>query len=74
MTAVRWPPISIAISTPTLRACGGRGHERINSRVTRVDGQTFRDRFTCRGDRSGFAELYLHKQRVIVEVLRARMR
>ena len=42
-------------------------------RHARVDGQTFRDRFTCRGDSLWwFAELYLHKQRVIVQAFRAR--
>jgi hypothetical protein len=42
-------------------------------RHARVNGQTFRDRFTCRGDSLWwFAELYLHKRRVIVEAFRAR--
>jgi hypothetical protein len=42
-------------------------------RHARVDGQTFRDRFTCRGDSLWwFAEIYLHKQRVIVDAFRAR--
>ncbi len=37
-----------------------------------VDGEPLRDRFTCRGDSLWwFAELYLHKQRVIVNALRA---
>jgi hypothetical protein len=41
-------------------------------RHARVDGQTFRDRFTCRGDSLWwFAEVYLHKERVVVDAFRA---
>jgi len=37
-----------------------------------VDGRPFRERFVHRGDSLWwFAELYLHKRRVIVEILRA---
>ena len=40
-------------------------------RLARVDGQTLRQRFTCRGDSLWwFAELYLHKQQVIAHVFR----
>src|SRR6185295_163172 len=41
-------------------------------RHARVDGATFRDRFTHRGDSLWwFAEIYLHKRRIIVRALRA---
>jgi hypothetical protein len=41
-------------------------------RHARVDGATFRDRFTHRGDSLWwFAEIYLHKRRIIVRRLRA---
>jgi hypothetical protein len=42
-------------------------------RTAEVDRQPLRDRFVCRGDSLWwFAELYLHKRRVIVDALRAR--
>jgi hypothetical protein len=42
-------------------------------RHARVDGHSLRDRFTCRGDSLWwFAELYLHKERAIVDAFRAR--
>ncbi len=41
-------------------------------RHARVDGQTFRDRFTLRGDSLWwFAELYLHKRRIVTRAIRA---
>jgi hypothetical protein len=41
-------------------------------RHARVDGRALRERFTYRGDSLWwFAELYLHKGRVIIEILRA---
>jgi hypothetical protein len=41
-------------------------------RHARVDGASFRDRFTHRGDSLWwFAEIYLHKRRIVVRALRA---
>jgi hypothetical protein len=41
-------------------------------RHARVDGQSFRDRFTVRGDSLWwFAELYLHKRRIVTRAFRA---
>ena len=41
-------------------------------RLARVDGRTFRERFTYRGDSLWwFAELYLHKERAILTLYRA---
>ena len=41
-------------------------------RHARIDGQSFRDRFTVRGDSLWwFAELYLHKRRIVTRAFRA---
>ena len=50
-----------------------RGSRR--SGTLRVDGEPFRDRFTLRGDSLWwFAELYLHKEQAILQVLRIAVR
>ena len=74
MTAI---PLAGALDTYLDAASAERAEIEANRwikqlRHARVDGQALRDRFTCRGDSLWwFAEIYLHKRRVIVDAFRA---